>query len=1051
MKQNRVAIAIVTLCLVLLTSAVYAAKPAERDLVRGLPVWTDDSSVAVTCVPRQFSAANGSVLLTGRINHPFDVPVRLHWKMVLQAAGSESVRVFSGSRLFKPDETMAIEQRWDGRDAVGNPVQDGQYRVIFEGRMEPADKQGIPASEVALPRISRGETTDDRTDEVRARAMDIVNVNMKATASKLSPVPLSAPPIPPAFPYTFYFGTFHTQTRNTDGGFAPGAATGGLACASSTTHDAAQAAPFEAFAYAKGKLDFMAISDHNHQMGSGNATQTRLPSPLPAGYVPVNGVACDPYVACPAGNASRTYKNGLTEAAQATDATFIGIYGIEWGIISGGGHVNVFESPGLMSWQAPGGIPAYDYLTPINNYTNLYTVAKANPSPWGAFGQFNHPASDMTGPTVDFQNMAYTTDGDDLIHTIAVISGPATNTSLLSDVPGFRYSGFTGPTAPCTGPFGVAPGPCGASNPQYSWYCDRDMYNIALSTGYHVAPSADSDVHCSNYGNSNKDRTVVLIPTGTPYTKTALFDAIHNRRVYAVSSGGASIPQIVFTMTANSTVHYMGEGWLRTAPVAVSGALTFHTQVYDSSAYFVPTRIELREPIAGNTTGAATIAGSCATNPCDIVLTPTVGAHVYYVYVTKGALPTTDEIWSAPIWINESSCIPPGAPTALTATPGVNQVALSWTAPGGAPAAASYNIYRTTGATCTSTIVLATVTAPTTTYTDLTAVGGTQYSYNVSAVNVCEGVKSNCATATPLSCAVPPGVPGGVTAAATAPNQITVSWTASAPAATSYNISRSGGSCPGGVFAVIGTSATTSYIDNTATGTAAYSYTVQGVNGTCASAQSACASAIAYGDCLTAPTFAGLTSATAAGGGACTINLAWPAATPNCGTGVTYNIYRSTTTGFAPSAATRIFSGVSATSYADNSGLAGGTTYFYVVRAVDNNNSVEDANTVERNAVAPAACGSGPLAVQAFTGTGTGNSGATTGQSQLEWWNPASAPAGTTITINYRTDMYPTGPADALATVILSNRAVTPGAVDTFTHTGLTLGTTYYYAIWVRF
>jgi fibronectin type 3 domain-containing protein len=405
------------------------------------------------------------------------------------------------------------------------------------------------------------------------------------------------------------------------------------------------------------------------------------------------------------------------------------------------------------------------------------------------------------------------------------------------------------------------------------------------------------------------------------------------------------------------------------------------------------------------------------------------------------------------------ACTVQAVPTGVSVV-NVNQTTntVSWTAQAGA----QFNVYRstspviTTVAQCPAGIFYKLNSAPIvgTSYTDSTGTGGTTYWYEVSTVDAatanCESLRTACLKIINPSC-VTPGVPGGVTAAATAPNQITVNWTASAPAATSYNILRSGGSCPGGVFAVIGTSATTSYIDNTATGTAAYSYTVQGVNGACTSVQSACASAIAYGDCLTAPTFAGLTSATAAGGGACTINLAWSAATPNCGTGVSYNIYRSTTTGFAPSAATRIFSGVSATSYADNSGLAGGTTYFYVVRAVDNKNSVEDANTVERSAVAPAACSSGPLSVQAFTATATGNSGAATGQNQLEWWSPVSAPAGTTITINYRTDVYPTGPADASATVILSNRAVTAGAVDTFTHTGLTLGTTYYYAIWVRF
>jgi hypothetical protein len=35
--------------------------------------------------------------------------------------------------------------------------------------------------------------------------------------------------------------------------------------------------------------------------------------------------------------------------------------------------------------------------------------------------------------------------------------------------------------------------------------------------------------------------------------------------------------------------------------------------------------------------------------------------------------------------------------------------------------------------------------------------------------------------------------------------------------------------------------------------------------------------------------------------------------------------------------------------------------------------------------------------------------------------------------------------------VLFTARPVTFGAKDSFTHTGLTIGTTYYYAIWVQY
>ena len=59
------------------------------------------------------------------------------------------------------------------------------------------------------------------------------------------------------------------------------------------------------------------------------------------------------------------------------------------------------------------------------------------------------------------------------------------------------------------------------------------------------------------------------------------------------------------------------------------------------------------------------------------------------------------------------------------------------------------------------------------------------------------------------------------------------------------------------------------------------------------------------------------------------INLAWTASPTS---GVTYNVYSSTTSGFTPSAANRIATHVSATNYSHN-GLSPSATYYYLVTA----------------------------------------------------------------------------------------------------------------------
>jgi hypothetical protein len=199
-----------------------------------------------------------------------------------------------------------------------------------------------------------------------------------------------------------------------------------------------------------------------------------------------------------------------------------------------------------------------------------------------------------------------------------------------------------------------------------------------------------------------------------------------------------------------------------------------------------------------------------------------------------------------------------------------------------------------------------------------------------------------------------PGTPTIGTATATGPNQIQTTWSNGTPPSAKFNVYRATGTCAApGAFTLVGNGVAGSpFNDTSVSGGTTYAYRVAGTEatGVCESEDSACVQATATGACTLSPTFAGITSAASATDGQCAVELGWSAATAQCGGPMTFNVYRSTTSGFTPSPANRIATGVTGTTYIDTDALVNGTPYFYVVRAVDGGNSVEEGNTTQLSA-----------------------------------------------------------------------------------------------------
>jgi fibronectin type 3 domain-containing protein len=169
--------------------------------------------------------------------------------------------------------------------------------------------------------------------------------------------------------------------------------------------------------------------------------------------------------------------------------------------------------------------------------------------------------------------------------------------------------------------------------------------------------------------------------------------------------------------------------------------------------------------------------------------------------------------------VSATPVAPPAAPTGLTATAGVQQVSLAWTASSGAT---SYNVKRGT-ASGGPYVQLATATTPS--YVDSAVTGGTKYYYVVTAVNAGgESGYSNEASATATVAA--PATPTGLTATA-GDKQVALAWNAST-GATSYNVKRS--TTHGGPYTTVNSPTGTSYIDMGLTDGTKYYYVVSAVN-----------------------------------------------------------------------------------------------------------------------------------------------------------------------------------------------------------------------------
>ncbi|MGY4517375.1 Ig-like domain-containing protein [Lysobacter sp. HA18] len=374
--------------------------------------------------------------------------------------------------------------------------------------------------------------------------------------------------------YTVYYGNLHSQTNHSDGG------TPLAQCSGAENPQAGTYGPTDAYTMMQNQAhgDFLLTSEHNHMFDGSTSTNA----------------SANPTTAI------NLFHSGLTLASNYRSAhpTFLAMYGLEWGVISNGGHLNILNVDQLAEWETnSSGQLIGEVNTPKSDYPALYSTMKVHS--W--IGMFNHPASSGQF-LVNGTALGYDANGAQVMVLAEVLNSSAFSTNMTETE-------------------------TGRSSYQTAW-------NILLERGYKVAPASDQDNHCANWGLSFTNRTGVLLPNGAALNTTNFYDALKARRTFATEDRTGQL-----VLTANG--HVMGESFNNSGPLTL-------TANYASTSGQSAQRVQIFEGVPGrNGTVTQLYEGSDTTT-----FTPASGVHFYYAQITQA---NGLRLWSAPVWVTQGT------------------------------------------------------------------------------------------------------------------------------------------------------------------------------------------------------------------------------------------------------------------------------------------------------------------------------------------------------------------------------------------------------------
>ena len=366
-----------------------------------------------------------------------------------------------------------------------------------------------------------------------------------------------------------YFGQLHSHTQYSDGA---GSLESALAYIKALPDNA--------------NVDFVAFTDHSNYFDSKNN-----PNVEAALYDTSLVKDSDP------SHSWATYKNTVAAFNAANAGKMVAIAGFEMTWSGGPGHINTFNTPGIVSRNN----------TTLNNKTKdaglqAYYKLLSQTEGVDSISQFNHPGTTF-GNFIDFGYWDAVVDTR--MYMVEVGNGE---------------------------------GQIGAGG----YYPSYEQYIMALDKGWHVAPTNNQDNHKGKWGNANDARDVILTDD---FTEDGIYAALRARRMYA-------------TEDKNLDLDYTVNGNMMGSIIDVPEKLNFEISFNDPDRTDSIAKVELVVN-SGKVAYTWDSAADLAKGSVSVELAPEY--TYYFVRVTEGDgdLAVTAPVWvgeSLKLGISKAEC-----------------------------------------------------------------------------------------------------------------------------------------------------------------------------------------------------------------------------------------------------------------------------------------------------------------------------------------------------------------------------------------------------------